>query len=1053
MSDESRCLYKAPLFKNERTTFERIEKFISEHHFLDRNLRGRLFGKSLPVKIKHCDFGQQIVSFNKAVEELTKRGFTFGPTWSTHWFQVDIEIPNGWNKKELMLRFDAGCEALVWGLEGRPTQGLSPDFGRIGVRISSTLLVQRVFIEASANERNGDGNGGQIRPAKLDRMFQIRLAEVTEYNRLVEELLVDFELMLEMAKLLPKEGARRYEALYTANDMINRLISSNFSLESRKKCHEQAMQFFRQANGASQMTLYAIGNCHIDTAWLWRFEETKRKCARSWATTLSLMENNSKMTFAVSQAQQLVWLREQYPSLYEDMQDRAMDGKLVGVGGSWVEMDGNMPNGESVIRQLLYGQREFKKMFGNYSNIFWLPDTFGYSAQLPQLMRHCGMCYFVTQKMSWSLVNKFPHHSFRWFGIDGSSVLAHFPPHHYITVNECLESMSNFSDHGRSKVAMMLYGHGDGGGGPDEIMLKRAERLADCDGVPKVRHATPNEFFDELEKDSDNLCEWRGELYLELHNATYTTQSMIKKMNRLIEGILRDHEFLQTIARIELGRGRSLSDEWKRFLLNQFHDVLPGTCIKEVVEDAMLIYKRLLDELTIDKGKGLKMIGEFLCCSSGISENEPLSPNKWVVNSCGWIRTFFHNNRLLQLAPFSVTPMNELKSLKIELSKQPIATEEEDGFILQNHFLIAKLNKNGQLTSVKVLGVNESRNGSDSEMFEAIPSESLANQFVIFDDVPLYWDAWDVMDYHMETRKPLTKASSANVVENSPLYARIRFEIRIGKESAIVQFVSLRTDLPYITFDTTVLWHEAHKFLKVEFPVNVNSAQASYDIQYGYVNRPTHRNTSWDAAKYEVCAHKWMALCEYNRGVALLNDCKYGHACEGNVMRISLLRSSKSPDDTADMGQHKFSYAFYPFLGSMQRPTSSPKVSVMRAAFEFNSPVRYVEGWQVENKIANLFAITGSEGVMVDTIKPSEDDENALIMRLFECFGGGAYIRLYLRHARIVSVDLADGLERSLANIPIEGVPDTDEGSSVESIALDFHAFEMKTLLIRLFSM
>ncbi|VDK58819.1 unnamed protein product [Anisakis simplex] len=613
--------YKAPLFKDERCTFERIEKFISNEYFVDCNLRGRLYGSSIPVQIKHLDFGHRTVSFNEAVEELTKKGesvdkdFTFGPTWSTHWFQVDTDIPKKWHKKDLLLRFDTGCEALAWNLNGTPIQGISPSVNRIAIHINSTPSLQRFFVEASANDRNGDGDAGQIRPAKLDKQFQIKLADVVEYDKLVDELLIDFELLLEMANYLPKEGARRYEALYQANDMINQLIHCKFSVESKKECHQRALQFFKEANGASQLTLHAIGNCHIDTAWLWRFDETKRKCARSWSTALSLMERNDKITFAVSQAQQLVWIRKHYPTIYEDMQDRAADGRLMGVGGSWVEMDANMPSGESLIRQMLYGQRELKRIFGKYSTVFWLPDTFGYSAQLPQLIKHCGMNYFVTQKMSWSLINKFPHHSFRWFGIDGTDVLVHFPPHHYvaqITVKECLESLWNFTDRGRSKIAMMLYGHGDGGGGPDESMLKRADRLVDCDGVPKVKHSTPDEFFSELEKDVDNLCEWRGELYLELHNATYTTQSNIKRLNRILESILRDHEFVQAMIRLEGGHARSLSDEWKDLLLNQFHDVLPGTCIKEVIEDALNIYDQLLEKLTFDNGSGLKIFGYAL---------------------------------------------------------------------------------------------------------------------------------------------------------------------------------------------------------------------------------------------------------------------------------------------------------------------------------------------------------------------------------------------------------------------------------------------------------
>ncbi|VBB30952.1 unnamed protein product [Acanthocheilonema viteae] len=1042
--------YRAPLFKNERTTVERVEKFISQDYFKDCNLRGRLYGRSYPVHVKHCDFGFDIVTFHEAVETLSTRGaevcigFKFGPTWTTHWFQVDISLPqNCSSETKFVLRFDPLCEALLWSEDGHPIKGLSPDFGRTDLAISISPTLQRFYIEASCSDRSGDGDGNALGPVKMDKLFELKRCELAEYNVTIYDLIIDFELLLEMSKMLPKEGARRYQALFMANDMINCLVASNFSLDAQMECHLQAKKFFRQPNGTSQMTLYAMGNCHIDTAWLWRYRETRRKCARSWSATLRLMKKYKRMKFVVSQAQQLVWLKECYPSLYDDMQDFASDGRFVAVGGAWVEMDGNLPSGESMIRQLLYGQREFKKFCGVFSEIFWLPDTFGYSAQLPQIMQHCGMKYFVTQKMSWSMVNKFPHHSFRWIGIDGTCVVAHFPPNHYvsqITVKECLDSRDNFTDHGRSSIAMMLYGFGDGGGGPNKDMLERAERLTDCDGVPRVQHATPQEFFTELVKDIDNLCSWRGELYLELHNATYTTQARIKKMNRLLESILKDHEFLQSMSLLEFNDGKPLTSHWQRFLLNQFHDVLPGSCIKEVVADAIEIYIILLDKLAADGGKQLKWEGKS--CET--------TPNEWVINSCNWPRILFHNNRFLRLEPFSITHLNELELFKVFLSNGPLVSESGAEFRLQNRYITASIDKMGRITKLLVHCVSEA---NIIKNFSAVPENSFANQFVIFDDVPLFWDAWDVMDYHMETREVINSDSRAVLVRNTPSEACIRLEFAISAKSSLVQYITMFAHLPYLTFDVTVQWHESHKFLKVEFPTNVHDMDAYYDIQFGHIKRPTHRNTSWDAAKYEVVGHKWMALNEFDRGIALLNDCKYGHSCIGNTMTLSLLRASKIPDNTADMGEHRFSYALYPFIGSMQRPCNDLNLSVMRAAYEFNNPIRFVNGWCAKNKLSSFLQIDGSEGIVIDTVKPAEDDVNTLVIRLFESFGGGVSVKLRINHSRIVSVDLGDGLERTICSLPIENSDCSTQNQCEGFVNLDFRAFEVKTLLLRLFAL
>ncbi|OZC06934.1 glycosyl hydrolase family 38 protein [Onchocerca flexuosa] len=828
--------YKAALFKNERTTVERVEKFISEHYFKDCNLRGRLYGRSYPVYVKHCDFGSDIVTFQEAVEALSIRGaevdigFKFGPTWTTHWFEIGINLPEDCqSEKKIVLRVDPDCEALLWSVDGRPIKGLSPDFGRTDLAISHSPAVQKFYVEASCSDRGGDGDGNAIGPVKMDKLFELRRCELVEYNATIYDLIVDFELLLEMSKMLPKEGARRYQALYTANDMI--------------------------------------------------------------------------------------------------------------------------------------------------------------------------------------------------------------------TVKECLDSRDNFTDHGRSNIAMMLYGFGDGGGGPNKDMLERAERLADCDGVPRVQHATPQEFFTELVKDVDNLHSWKGELYLELHNATYTTQARIKKMNRLLEGVLKDHEFLQSISLLEFNEGKPLTSQWQSFLLNQFHDVLPGSCIKEVVTDAIEIFDNLLDELTVDGGKQLKWKGE----------NHKTTSNEWVINCCNWPRILFYNNRLLCLEPFSIMRLNELKLFKLSLSNKPLGLGDGEGFILENRYITASIDKMGRITNLLVHRVTEA--SIVKKIFLAVPENNFANQFVIFDDVPLFWDAWDVMDYHLETRQVINSNSEAILIKNTPLEACICVKFAISEKSSLMQYITIFAHLPYLVFDVTVQWHESHKFLKVEFPVNVQDMDAYYDIQFGHVKRPTHRNTSWDAAKYEVVGHKWMALTEFDRGIALLNDCKYGHSCAGNIMTLSLLRASKIPDDTADMGEHRFSYALYPFIGSMQQPCNNLNLSVMRAAYEFNYPIRFVNGWHAESKLSSFLKIDGSEGIVIDTVKPAEDDVNTLVIRLFESFGGGVHVKLIINHSRIISVDLGDGLERTVCSLPIETNDSSIENQCEGFVSLDFRAFEIKTLLLRLFAL
>ncbi|RXM33161.1 Alpha-mannosidase 2C1 [Acipenser ruthenus] len=488
---------------------------------------------------------------------------------------------------------------------------------------------------------------------------------------------------------------------------------------------------------------------------------------------------------------------------------------------------------------------------------FWLPDTFGYSAQLPQIMQGCGITRFLTQKLSWNLINKFPHSTFFWEGLDGSQVLTHFPPgdsyEMKCKVEDLLNSVRNNKDKGRANHSAVLFGYGDGGGGPTQRMLQRLERVRDTDGLPRVQMSSPDQLFSALEADSTLLCTWTGELFLELHNGSYTTQAQIKKGNRQCETLLHDIEVVSSLA---LSRNPNfqypadwLHKLWRLLLLNQFHDVIPGTCIEMVVQDALK---------------------------------------------------------------------------------------------------------------------------------EAIAGGCFGNQFVMFDDVPLYWDAWDVMDYHLQTRKPVSGViRPVEVVHSGGLRGSVKFSLRISEKSSISQELVLDARCPYVKFHTEVDWQESHKFLKVEFPLRVRSPNATYEIQFGHLQRPTHWNTSWDWARFEVWGHKWADLSEHGFGVALLNDCKYDYSVLRNTLTLSLLRAPKSPDATADMGQHQFTYAVMPHTGSFQ------EAAVIQSAYNLNFPLRLLpkETGSPQTGSWSAFSLSSS-AIILETIKQVDWQESHKFLKV-----------------------------------------------------------------------
>uniref|UniRef100_A0A8B9J1X0 Mannosidase alpha class 2C member 1 n=1 Tax=Amazona collaria TaxID=241587 RepID=A0A8B9J1X0_9PSIT len=914
--------------KHRRTALERVEKFLSETCFTDCNLRGRLFGDRCPPASLSCFQTPRRIAYDEAVRQEFRPaqvGDSFGPTWETCWFKVELSIPPAWAGREVHFVWESDGECMVWQ-DAQPVQGLTKEGEKTSYILTRSMKETEphsltLYVELACNGLFGAGKGSMIAPPDPDKRFTLSKAELMVFNRDVYELLVDLEILLDMAQLLGEENQRSFQALCTANQMVN--VCDVMDPSTFPAARALAAAVFSQRNGESQHTIHAMGHCHIDSAWLWPYEETIRKCARSWVTVVRLMERNPELTFACSQAQQFEWVRSWYPGLYEQIQDFVAKGQFIPVGGTWVEMDGNLPSGESMVRQFLQGQRFFQQQFG----------------------RVCS-----------------EHHTFFWEGIDGSRVLTHFPPGDSYgmqgRVEEMLKTVKNNKDKGRVNHSAFLFGFGDGGGGPTQKMLDRMKRMRDTDGLPRVQISTPDQLFSALEKDSSQLYTWVGELFLELHNGTYTTQAQIKKGNRECERILHDIEVLSTLAMVQ-GSGfqypaSQLQRLWRLLLLNQFHDVLPGSCIQLVVEDALQYYAEIRRA-----GAGLQQEAVQSLCRELLEPEAGNAGSTLVVNTLPWERTEVISRAgpagTETLGLVTAPSMGYAVVRELLLPPQPVVVRKrEDGSIaMENGVIAACLDVMGHLISLQLLDPQR----------ESVPDGCCANQFALFDDVPLYWDAWDVMDYHLETRKPVTTLlKPLEVTLAGGLRGSVTFSLQIGKSSTLTQEIILDAMCPYLRFLTQVEWKEAHKFLKVEFPVQVRSTNATYEIQFGHLQRPTHWNTSWDWARFEVWAHKWLDLSEHGFGVALLNDCKYGASAHGNILSLSLLRAPKSPDATADMGHHQFTYAVMPHLGSFQ------DAGVIQHAYSLNFPLHTVPARSAPCPPWSAFSVS-SPAVVLETVK------------------------------------------------------------------------------------
>jgi alpha-mannosidase len=725
------------------------------------------------------------------------------------------------------------------------------------------------------------------------------------------------------------------------------------------------------------------GHAHLDLAWLWPVAETRRKGRRTFSSVLSLMDRYPDFTFNQSSAQLYRWIEQDAPELFERIRERVKEGRIEPIGGSWVEPDSQMPSGESYVRQLFYGQRYFEEKFGRRSTVAWLPDTFGFSPGVPQLLRGAGLRGFFTYKMNWSETNEFPYDLYEWEGLDGSTIVGHDfenPGSDYngnICPCDLYGVWKNFEGKRLHNESIFSFGWGDGGGGPSEEMLENYGRLKDFPAMPRLRMTGVEEFFASLPE--EGLPRWVGELYLELHRGTLTTQAKVKKLNREAEHRLLEAEAFSTIAALlgEQYPGADLEEAWKKVLLNQFHDVLPGSSVPEVYKDAHRELAESVQTATEARDAALKTLsgggeGAVLVSNAGLNPRSLTA----VIPHAGTIADRKGNplptqqveGGLLVHDPARRVPglgwtvLREGDGEALESGDAVRIESTDGGVVLENSLLRVEVGDGGSLTRVY-----------DREAGREVLT-GVGNKLMAYTDKPRNWEAWDVdPEYELEPEE-VPGARSVEVVEEGPLRAAVRV-VRRWRSSTITQTYRLLSGSRRVDIETHVDWHERRMLLRTLFPMNVRSHEATFETMFGAVRRPTHRNTSWDAARFEVSAHRWCDLSEPGYGVALLNDGKYGHSVRDNVLGISLLRGSLYPDPLADEGEHSFTYSLYPHPGDWTEG------GVVEEAFTLNSPlVTTAAGEEAEEG-----SLVRAEGLTLALggLKKVEEGE-ALILRLYE---------------------------------------------------------------------
>ncbi|SDG65588.1 glycoside hydrolase family 38 C-terminal domain-containing protein [Microbacterium sp. 77mftsu3.1] len=1013
------------MHSRDHLVLERVDRFVGE--YLDRAVvadRAPLHVSAWQVPDKG-DLPGEPVSVERMRQDAAfapvEGGHRWGRAWGTTWFTVEGEVPRSWAERDgrIELSLDLGfsqakpgfqCEGLVRTLEGVVVKGLEPRnhhvpvSNRPGERVSFT-------VEAAANPDLSGGDDfksplafsptplGDPATAGAEPLYRLGRMELRLVDETVERLRREIIVLVGLARELVDSDPRRARIL----DGLERalyVIDPDAPAEGAAAASGILAPLLAAPAAASAHRITATGHAHIDSAWLWPSRETVRKVTRTYANVLDLMDADPDAVFVSSSAQHFEWVRRSDPELFARIKERVAEGRFLPVGNMWVESDVNMPSGESLARQLLAGTRFFEEHFGARSDVGWLPDSFGFPAGLPQLLRGAGLEWFFTQKMCWNDVDTMPHHSFVWEGLDGSRIFTHFPPNNTYSGDmrptELARSVRNFADHAASTRSLMPFGFGDGGGGPTREMMADARLQADLEGSPTIAFGTPREFFLEAAAEPTDPPVWSGEMYLQFHRGIFTSQMRTKRGNRRNEALLVEAEHWSAAATVRRGipyPAAELDELWREVLLLQFHDILPGSAIAWVHREAERSHAETTDRLE-------RIIADAVAALVG-EGSQPLALNPGT-------------------APVAAIAAGGAGAAPAPV---PVTAENVDGgFRLRSDQIDVRVGPDGTLRSVVELATGR----------DLIPAGHRGGLLQLHVDAPSKWDAWELdASYRLATTD--VDGGTAELVDG------VVHVVHPLPNGTAEQWIDIHPDGGGVRIRTRVDWHERHRLLKLAFPVAVHAQDAAYETQFGHVRRPLHTNTSWDAARYEVCAHRWVHVGEPGTGAAIVNDGMYGHDAtrtsdeDGTVttVRQSLLRAPTFPDPDADQGVHEFTSLFAP---------AETTTDAARWGAIVGSPLREVTG---AAPVAPLVT-SSTDGIVVSAVKLAADGSGDLIVRAFEQRGArtGGTLHLDVPSSSLEVCDLVETVGRGRA----DAARRTDD----RTVALDLRAFEVVTLRIAL---
>ena len=1001
----------------------------ANRELVEKRIQRELWERVLPLVHPHEQ--RLTIEAGPDVDHLEpfEAGSSWGAPWATTWFRLSADIPQEWVGRRVEAIIDLGfhqraagfqCEGLVVDLHDdgsfTPLQGIHPR--RTNYAVAAVAGPVTLHVEAASNPMFAQFTPsplGSLDTAGDRQLYRFRRASLVVVDADAEALAYDIEVLDGVMRSLALDDPRRARLLRTLAETLDRI--PDVAAATRTIAPAMAEDF----GDATRHRSVAVGHAHIDTAWLWPIRETKRKCFRTFASAVALMDDYPEYVFAASSAQHYAWIEERHPELFARIAERVDRGQWMPVGGMWVEADMNLPSGESLVRQIVFGQRYFEEKFGRRCREVWIPDVFGYPAGLPQVFAAGGMDRFVTQKLSWNKQNTFPHSTFWWEGLDGSRVLTHFPPvdtyNAEITPEEFGFSITNFKDHAWSDDSLMPFGWGDGGGGPTREMLERARRLAHIDSRATLEVGAPDAMFDRIELDIERGAPapvWRGELYFETHRGTLTSQIETKLGNRRCERLLVEVELWAAT----LGRDADVDHLWKAVLTQQFHDILPGSSIAWAHDDAEAVFAEVGAELEV---RIAALLADLAGTGTWLANRADVAIDEVVA-----LDTPMAGEHVQVLADGRTAARLSAPALGVaELDPLPI----DDRVVLSdssmtNGQLAVRWDRAGNITSIIDL----------AHAREIVPSGQHMAALELAVDQPVEYDAWDLESWTRSSGVPITVAERVEIVDDGPLVGRMQVTRTFGPSRAIVTH-ELRAGSSQLLVHVEFDWHHDEHLLSMAFPLDVRSDVAMCDIQFGVVARPTHPSSPWDAAKFEVCAHRFVDVAEPDFGVAVLNAGRYGHSVFDGAVRVSLAKAASYPDPHADRGHHEVTLAI--------RPHGRGLAEVRDAAARLNAPLRVVADGAAAAVTAPIVRISGADGVdapgvEVDAVKRADDGSGNLIVRLHEALGNRVRIS-------VATPDrVTDAWRCNLLEEPEIG---EEVGDGV--VTLTLHPFEIVTLRLR----